>query len=68
MAASIDLWSSAARAGIKPGDVIREVNRQPIRSAADFQAVARTLSPGAPVLMRVQRGDVALYVAITARE
>jgi serine protease Do len=62
----IDGWSSAARAGLKAGDVIREVNRRPIRSVADFQAAARTLSPGAPTLLRVQRGDVVLYVVVTA--
>jgi S1-C subfamily serine protease len=66
VARDIALWSSAARAGIKSGDVIREVNGRPIRSPADFQAVARTVNPGAPVLMRVQRGDVVLYVVINA--
>ena len=28
---------AAAEAGIQPGDVIVEANRQPVRSAADFQ-------------------------------
>jgi len=59
-ARDVDFWSSAARAGIKAGDVIREINREPIRSPADFQTIARTLRPGAQVLMRVQRGDVVL--------
>lgn len=68
VARDVDLWSSAARAGIRSGDVIREINHQPIRSVADFQAVARTLRPRAPVLMRVQRGDVVLYVVVTGRE
>lgn len=66
VARDIDRWSAAARVGIKEGDVIHEVNGQAIRSAEDFQAVARALAPGAPVLMRVQRGDVVLYVVVTA--
>jgi serine protease Do len=66
VARDIDPRSSAARAGIKEGDVIREVNGQPIRSTGDFQAVARALTPGTPVLMRVQRGEVVLYVVVTA--
>jgi len=66
VARNVDLGSAAARAGIKAGDVIREVDGRPIRSLEDFQAVARTLKPGAPVLMRVQRGDVVLYVVVAA--
>jgi S1-C subfamily serine protease len=66
VARDIELWASAARAGIKPGDVIREVDGHPIGSAADFREVARALRPGAPVLLRVQRGDVVLYVVVTA--
>jgi serine protease Do len=66
VARDIDGWSPAARAGLKAGDVIREVNRRPIRSVDDFQAVTRTLSPGAPTLLRVQRGDIVLYVVVTA--
>ena len=66
MAGDVDLRGAAARAGIKAGDVIREVNGRPIRTPEDFRAVARTLKPAAPVLMRVQRGDVVLYVVVTA--
>jgi S1-C subfamily serine protease len=66
-AARIERASPAARAGIEAGDVIREVNRHPIRTMADFQAAVRTIDPRAPVPMLVQRGDVALYVALAPR-
>jgi serine protease Do len=68
IAAEVDAAGPAAFVGIEPGDVIREVNRRPIRSIADFEVVARELRPGAAVLMLVQRDDVALYVAVIARE
>ncbi len=68
MAASIEPDSPADAVGMEPGDVIREIDRRPIRNIADFQAAARTLRPGAPALMLVQRGAVALYVVVTARK
>jgi len=68
VARDLDLGGSAARAGIRSGDVIHEVNRQPVRSAGDFEAIVRMLTPGAPVLMRVQRRDVVLYIVVDTRE
>jgi len=67
VAAEVDNSGPAAAAGIEPGDVIREVDRRPIRSILDFEAAVRDLTPGAPVLLLVQRGDIAVYVAVTAR-
>jgi S1-C subfamily serine protease len=64
VAGSIELGSAADRAGLEAGDVIREVNRQPIRTIADFLMAVRALMPGAQVLMLIQRGDVALYVVM----
>jgi serine protease Do len=64
VANDVDFSGSAGRAGIKGGDVIREVNGRPIRSPADFEAAIRTLAPGAPILMRVQRRGVILYVVV----
>jgi serine protease Do len=66
VARDIDRWSSAARAGIRPGDVIREIDGRPIETPADFEAAARAIRPGTPVLMRVQRGAVVLYMVIAA--
>jgi serine protease Do len=64
VAGGIDHSGPAARAGIAVGDVIREVNRQPIRTMGDFQAAVRAIDPKAPVLMLIQRGDFAVYVAL----
>src|SRR5947208_6619316 len=53
----------AAEAGLRPGDVIQELNRQPIRSAQDFSR-ALQYANGRDVLVLVNRGGNAAYVAI----
>jgi len=36
----IDPNSPAAQQGLQPGDVIEDINRQPVRSVADFNRLA----------------------------
>jgi serine protease Do len=48
---------------LRPGDVIEEVNQQPVTSASDLASKVRA-APDRPVLLRVKRGDQARYVAI----
>ena len=55
----------AAEAGLQRGDVIREVNRQRIRSVPDFERVTQALKPGDRVTVLLQRGPQSLYVAFT---
>ena len=64
VAVDVERGSPAARAGLEAGDILREVNRRPIRRMADFEASVRSLDPGTSVLMLVQRGETALYVAL----
>ena len=48
--------SEAEDKDIQPGDVIEEVNRQPVKDAADFRAqVAKVRKAGKPVVMIVNR-------------
>jgi serine protease Do len=49
---------------LRPGDVIEEVDRQPVRSAADVTARLRSVRGDRPVLLRVKHGDQSRYVAI----
>jgi serine protease Do len=53
----------AAEAGLRPGDVIQEVNRRPVRSASEFsRALAQ---PGErDVVVLVNRGGSTAYVVI----
>jgi serine protease Do len=57
--------TAAAEAGIQRGDVIVEVNRRPVKTLADFQAATRDMKKGERLTVRLERGDVALYVAVT---
>jgi serine protease Do/serine protease DegQ len=53
--------SPAARNGLRPGDVITAVNRKPVETLADFNAL--TTGKGR-LLLQIQRGDAALFLLI----
>jgi serine protease Do len=57
-----------AEARVRAGDVIRELNGQPVRTIADFDRLARAVKPGEWVGLLVQRGRVPVYVAVEARQ
>jgi serine protease Do len=57
--------SAAAEAGLQRGDVIREVNRQRVKSVQEFERAVRDLKDGDRVTVLLQRGPQALYVAFT---
>jgi serine protease Do len=48
--------SSADNAGLQPGDVITEVNRKPVKSAADVQRALGDIPKGSDALVLVQSG------------
>jgi serine protease Do len=56
--------SPAAAAGVTPGSVILEVNRSPVRSIADYQRAIASAHAGDLVLLRLQRENAAIYVAV----
>jgi len=51
--ADIDAESAAEKAGLREGDVIQEVNKQPVRSAKDLLAITKKLMPNEKILIRV---------------
>jgi serine protease Do len=61
---SVESGSPAASAGLKPGDVISEVDRRPVASVDELKNVIAKRRSGAPVLFLVHRGDGDLYVAL----
>jgi serine protease Do len=58
--------SRAAEAGIRRGDVIVEVNREPIKSVDDLKVRVDKQAKGEPMLLLVNREGNTLYVAIPA--
>jgi serine protease Do len=56
--------TAAAEAGLRRGDVIVEVNRQPVKTLADFERATRGVKKGERLTVRLERGDIALYVAM----
>jgi serine protease Do len=54
----------AARAGIRPGDVITAVNGTPVKSVADLQRAAQKAK--GTVALLVKRGETSLFVPIEA--
>jgi len=61
----VDPNGSAASAGIRQGDLIQEVNRQPIRTVADFTA-AMQRSSARPALVLVKRRNSVIYLTLKA--
>jgi serine protease Do len=49
---------------LRRGDVIEEINHQPVTAAADLGAKVKATPADKPVLLRVKRGDQSRYVAI----
>ncbi len=60
---SINNGSNAYQAGLREGDLIRSLNRKPVKDESDFVADADHLKSGSDVLLRVQRHDGAFYLA-----
>jgi len=58
----VDPDGAASEAGLQRGDVIVEIDRKPVKSVSDFEKLARAGSK--QVLMRVQRGGNAIYIAM----
>jgi serine protease Do len=57
--------SSAAQAGIQRGDVIREINRQKVKTLADFERLTKDAKEGDRLTVLLQRGQMSLYVAFS---
>ena len=58
--------SRAGEAGIRAGDVIVEIDRQPVRTVDDLKTRVDKHAKGAPMLVLVNREGSTMYVAIPA--
>ena len=62
--ADIDAESPAEKAGLREGDVIQEVNKQPVKGAKDLLAISKKLGPNEKILIRVYSQGRSGYVAL----
>jgi Do/DeqQ family serine protease len=59
----VDPASNAASAGIRQGDLIQEVNRQPVKTFAEFNAAIQQ-SGAKPALVLIKRRNNVIYVTL----
>ena len=59
--------SPAARVGLSPGDVVKEINRHLIKGLDDFKAAIQKVEPGDEVLLRVRHGLWTMFVTVPTR-
>jgi S1-C subfamily serine protease len=69
LVSSVVPGSPAAAAGIKPGDVITQLDTQPIAAPAVFVSALAGLAPGDRVDIQLQRGasQYTVHVALVSR-
>ena len=58
----------AARAGIKPGDVITAVNGKPVNDAHELQIVVSELAPGSQATFKIIRNGFSKTIIVTLEE
>ena len=60
----VDPDSPAARAGVREGDVIREIDRKPMTSVDEFQRAVNKLGREQRVLLLVARGQGTVFLTV----
>ena len=56
--------SPAAEAGVQRGDIVREINRQPVTDMESYTEATSRLTANAPALFLLERRGSSLYVAL----
>ena len=64
----IEAGSPAEQAGLQPGDVIEEINRQPIKSTEDFKKAMAEAKDKATLLLLARRGKTSSFFALNKAE
>ena len=62
----LDPSGAAASAGLREGDVIQQINGNPVRSGEDIRS-AQNASGGKPLVLLVVRGGISTFVPLRAR-
>src|SRR5437763_3755171 len=68
LVATVTANSPAAKAGLKPGDVILTANGQPVKSVHDLPRLVASMPPGQKLELSVRRGGKDMNLAATSAE
>jgi serine protease Do len=60
----VEPGSEADEAGVRPGDIIEEVNRAPVRSLSEYNRALGKIGKGENALLLLRRGDNAIWVVL----
>ena len=63
----VEAGSPAADAGIQTGDIVREVNRKPVKDADDLVQKIEQAKDQNNILLLVQRGQNTMFAAVTSK-
>lgn len=61
----VEPGSPAAKAGIRSGDVIQEINREPIKDADEFNRAIESAKDQENILFLIRRGESNLFIVVT---
>ncbi|RMF89972.1 MAG: PDZ domain-containing protein, partial [Nitrospinota bacterium] len=64
----VEAGGPAEKAGLRPEDVILEVNRKPIYRLSDYYQALKSGKNHEPILLLVRRGDRVFYTAVQQKE
>jgi serine protease Do len=60
--------SPAAKAGVQPGDIIREIDRKPVADVADYKKIINNFKAGDDVLLFIIRGGHSMFQVVTLED
>ena len=66
LVSAIEADSPAEHAGLRAGDVLREINRKPVRSVEDFEGLVNQLDRQSSVLLLLNRGNATIFLSVNA--
>jgi serine protease Do len=65
LVASVVPGSPAAKADIRSGDVIQQINKKPVKDVEDFKQKIESAKDQETILLLIQRGENTLFAALT---
>ena len=64
LVSQVEPGQAASRAGIRRGDVVIEIDRQPVRNKEDYDRIASQLQNKDSVLMLIKRNGSSMYIPV----